>query len=73
MAQYLNAALDDGDPALFVAAIGDIAKAKGMMEISKKSGVTREGFVQGAQVGLSATIRGYRKSDSCLWHEAYCA
>lgn len=72
MAQYLNAALDDGDPALFVAAIVDIAKAKGMMEISKKSG-WREGFVQGAQVGLSATIRDYRKSDSCLWHEAYCA
>jgi len=43
MAQYLNAALDDGDPALFVAAIGDIAKAKGMMEISKKSG-WRDGF-----------------------------
>jgi probable addiction module antidote protein len=42
MADYLNAVLDDGDPALFVAAIGDIAKAKGMMEISKKSGVTRE-------------------------------
>jgi len=42
MADYLNAILDDGDPALFVAAIGDIAKAKGMMEISKKSGVTRE-------------------------------
>jgi len=48
MAQYLNAVLDDGDPALFVAAIGDIAKVKGIMEISKKSGVTREGFVQGA-------------------------
>jgi len=41
MAQYLNAVLDDGDPALFVAAIGDIAKVKGIMEISKKSGVTR--------------------------------
>ena len=51
MADYLNAVLDDGDPALFVAAIGDIAKAKGMMEISKKSGVTREALYRALKVG----------------------
>lgn len=27
---YLNAALDDGDPALISAALGDIARAHGM-------------------------------------------
>ncbi len=42
IAAYLSAVLEDGNPALFVAAIGDIAKAKGMSEIAKKSGVTRE-------------------------------
>lgn len=51
MADYLNAVLDDGDPALFVAAIGDIAKAKGMMEISKKSGVTREALYRALKLG----------------------
>ena len=51
MADYLNALLDDGDPALFVAAIGDIAKAKGMMEISKKSGVTREALYRALKLG----------------------
>jgi DNA-binding phage protein len=30
IAAYLSAVLEDGDPALFVAAIGDIARAKGM-------------------------------------------
>ena len=42
IAGYLSAVLEDGDPALFVAAIGDIARAKGMSDIAKKSGVTRE-------------------------------
>ncbi|MFZ4380060.1 MAG: addiction module antidote protein [Polynucleobacter sp.] len=51
MADYLNAVLEDGDPALFVAAIGDIAKAKGMMEISKKSGVTREALYRALRLG----------------------
>jgi probable addiction module antidote protein len=51
MADYLNAVLEDGDPALFVAAIGDIAKAKGMMEISKKSGVTREALYRALKLG----------------------
>ena len=30
MAAYLEAALEDGDPALIAAALGDIARAKGM-------------------------------------------
>jgi len=51
MTDYLNAVLEDGDPALFVAAIGDIAKAKGMMEISKKSGVTREALYRALKLG----------------------
>lgn len=42
IAAYLAAVLNDEDPALFLAAIGDIARAKGMSDIAKKSGVTRE-------------------------------
>ncbi|MEI8394461.1 MAG: addiction module antidote protein [Rhodospirillaceae bacterium] len=30
IAAYLNAALEDGDPALIVAALGDIARSRGM-------------------------------------------
>ena len=50
IAEYLTAVLEDGDPALFVAAIGDIAKAKGMMKISKKSGVTREALYRALKI-----------------------
>lgn len=42
IAAYLEAALEDGDPALVAAAIGDIARAKGMTEITRKAGLGRE-------------------------------
>jgi probable addiction module antidote protein len=42
IANYLSIVMDDGDPALFVAALGDIAKARGMSQLAKDSGLARE-------------------------------
>ncbi len=42
MAAYLDAALEDGDVALVVAALGDIARAKGMSQVARDAGVGRE-------------------------------
>lgn len=42
IAAYLEAALEEGDPALVAAALGDIARAKGMSEISRQTGLGRE-------------------------------
>lgn len=42
MAAYLEAALEDGDPALFTAALGDVARAKGMTAIARETGLGRE-------------------------------
>ena len=42
MALYLEAALEDGDPAVVAAALGDIARAKGMSEIARETGLGRE-------------------------------
>ncbi|MGB7951676.1 MAG: addiction module antidote protein [Candidatus Binatia bacterium] len=42
MAAYLEAALEDGDPALVAAALGDIARAKGMSQIARETGLGRE-------------------------------
>jgi len=39
---YLEAAFEDGDPALITHALGVIARAKGMGQIAKEAGVTRE-------------------------------
>lgn len=42
MAAYLEAALEAGDPALVAAAIGDIARARGMSQIARDTGLGRE-------------------------------
>lgn len=42
MAAYLEAALEENDPALIVAALGDIARAKGMSQIAREAGLGRE-------------------------------
>ena len=42
MAAYLEAALEDGDPALVTAALGDIARSKGMTQIAQETGLGRE-------------------------------
>jgi probable addiction module antidote protein len=39
---YLEAALQDGDPQLVAAALGDIARAKGMSQIARDAGLGRE-------------------------------
>ncbi len=41
---YLNAALEDGDPALVSAALGDIARARGMTKLANETGITRDGL-----------------------------
>jgi probable addiction module antidote protein len=42
MAAYLEAALEENDPALIAAALGDIARAKGMSQIAKQTNLGRE-------------------------------
>jgi probable addiction module antidote protein len=42
MAAYLEAALQENDPSLVAAALGDIARAKGMTLIARETGLGRE-------------------------------
>ena len=44
MAAYLEACLEEahGDAALIAKALGDIARAKGMTQVARKAGVSRE-------------------------------
>ncbi|MDP2369199.1 addiction module antidote protein [Rhodoferax sp.] len=42
IAQYLTIVLEENDPALLNAALGDIARARGMTEMARASGLTRE-------------------------------
>jgi len=42
MMAYLDAAFSEGDPQLIAAALGDIARAKGMTQLAKGTGLGRE-------------------------------
>jgi len=42
MAAYLEAAFEDGNPELITAALGDIARAKGITQIACETGLGRE-------------------------------
>lgn len=44
--QYLQACMDEApeDAALFTKAVGDIARARGMMQLARDTGITREGL-----------------------------
>jgi probable addiction module antidote protein len=42
MAAYLEAALEDGNPQVVTSALGAIARARGMAQIAKDAGLSRE-------------------------------
>ncbi len=42
IAAYLQVAIEDGDPALLAAALGDIARARGMTQLARDTGLSRE-------------------------------
>ena len=41
---YLAAAFEEGDPALIRVALGTVARAKGMTQLAREIGMTREGL-----------------------------
>lgn len=44
MVLYFEACLEEGDPVLITAALGDIARAKGMSQVARDAGISREGL-----------------------------
>lgn len=42
IAEYLATVIEENDPALLAAALGDIARARGMTDIAKAAGLGRE-------------------------------
>ena len=51
IAAYLSAILEEEDPNLLLAAIGDIAKARGMSKIALESGLGRESLYKALNSG----------------------
>ncbi|MEK6349462.1 MAG: addiction module antidote protein [Burkholderia sp.] len=44
IAAYLEAAVEDGDPALIAAALGDVARARNISQLARDTGMSREGI-----------------------------
>ena len=42
VAEYLRQVLEDGDPCELAAALGDIARARGMTQLARDTGLSRE-------------------------------
>jgi probable addiction module antidote protein len=51
VAEYLSAAAEDPNPDVFVAALGDVAKARGMAQIAKEAGLGRESLYKALSAG----------------------
>ncbi len=51
IAEYLSAAMEDPNPAVFIAALGDVAKARGMAQIARDAGLGRESLYKALNVG----------------------
>ena len=51
IAEYLTAALEEENPDVFLSAVGDVAKARGMTEIAKRSGLGRESLYKALAPG----------------------
>ena len=53
VAAYLTIVMEENDPALLAAALGDIARARGMSEIARSSGITREALYKALRPNAS--------------------
>lgn len=51
IAEYLTAALEDGNPDVFLTAVGNVAKARGMTQIAQATGLGRESLYKALAPG----------------------
>jgi probable addiction module antidote protein len=51
IAEYLSAAAEDPNPDVFIAALGDVARARGMAQIAKNAQLGRESLYKALSIG----------------------
>ena len=51
IAAYLTTVLEENDPALLAAALGDIARARGMSQVAKDAGIARQALYKALRPG----------------------
>ncbi len=66
IAAYLTAMLEEDDPALLAAALGDIARARGMSQIARESGIAREALYKALRPGSEPRFETIRRVCAAL-------
>mgnify|MGYP001627444077 CR=1 FL=1 len=56
IAEYLSLVLEEGDPALLAATLGDIARARGMTQMAQDAGMGREALYKALRPGASPRV-----------------
>lgn len=59
---YLEAALEIDDPSFIAAAVGDIARARGVTEFAKETGLSRESIYKTFKLGGNPTLETLDKA-----------
>ena len=60
-AEYLRQVLADGDPAELAAALGDIARARGMTQLARDTGLSREASTKACQANAPPARTPYSR------------
>ena len=61
IAEYLTAALEDPNPNVFLRAVADVAKARGMSKVAKDAGLGRESLYKALAPGAKIRYETVRK------------
>jgi probable addiction module antidote protein len=61
IAEYLAAALEDRDPEVFMMAVSNVAKARGIAKIARDSGLGRESLYKALAPGAKPRFETVRK------------
>lgn len=61
IAEYLSATLESDDPELFIAALNDVAKARGMASVAAASGLGRESLYKSLRSGSKLRYETVKK------------
>ena len=65
-AAYIEAALEEGDPSFIAAALGDIARARGVTAFAAETGLSREAIYKAFKPGGNPTLETLAKATKAL-------
>ncbi len=66
IAEYLAAAIENPNPDVFLAAIADVARSRGISTVARQSGLTRAGIYRGLAAGSTPSFATVMKITRAL-------